>query len=191
MPLKIYYPHKPYFVTQRWGVPNPNYAQHFNDPSFRRHNGIDASTIAVGEYGKQWPIYCPVAGFRVESVTWEPNGGGNQLSLLSKEPMDIFGTKCWVRLFICHGHKILVSKGYEPALGELLMIANNTGFSTGPHTHFGMYRVDKRGRKIDTNEATGSFDPSLFFADEFAIDKASLATLTTSVFRYWKYKLSA
>jgi murein DD-endopeptidase MepM/ murein hydrolase activator NlpD len=66
-----------------------------------------------------------------------------------------------LRLWFCHAKKILVNVGYEPALGEIIMIANNTGFSTGPHTHMGLYRLTDRKQKLDTNEATGSFDPSL------------------------------
>jgi murein DD-endopeptidase MepM/ murein hydrolase activator NlpD len=80
---------------------------------------------------------------------------------------------------LCHAKQILVPEGYKPALGELLMIADNTGFSTGIHTHMGLYRVGFDGTRVtnyfDINEANGSFDPALFFTGEYAIDKATLA----------------
>ena len=85
---------------------------------------------------------------------------------------------------------VLVKEGDKPALG-LLMIADNTGFSTGIHTHMGLYRVDLNPTtggiiKLDTNSAEGSFDPSLFFANEYAVDVASYATSSppTCYYRY-------
>jgi murein DD-endopeptidase MepM/ murein hydrolase activator NlpD len=64
------------------------------------------------------------------------------------------------------------------------MIADNTGFSTGPHTHMGLYRLNDAYMKVDTNEATGSIDPPLFFANKFAIDQATLSTLVKSNYIY-------
>ena len=84
-------------------------------------------------------------------------------------------------------------KGDKPALGQLLMIADNTGFSTGIHTHMGLYRVDLNPTtggivKLDTNAAEGSYDPSLFFTNEYVADVASYATLLASNLRYYRYR---
>lgn len=192
MNLKINYPHKPYITTQAWGNPNPAYAQQFNDPQFKLHNGIDSFIGKYDIFGKlvsEYPVYCPVEGFKVESVSFEANGGGNQISLISKEPVQMFDRACYARLFLCHAKKILVKVGDEPALGELLLIADNTGFSTGIHTHMGLYRLDENLNKIDTNEATGSFDPMLFFTKRYAVDLATAATLIKSAKRYVAYFL--
>jgi murein DD-endopeptidase MepM/ murein hydrolase activator NlpD len=86
----------------------------------------------------------------------------------------MFDQECYARIWFCHAKKVLVKKGYEPALGELLMIANNTGFSTGPHTHMGLYRLDDMKWKLDKNAATGSFDPSLLFTEKFAEDQSTV-----------------
>jgi hypothetical protein len=86
----------------------------------------------------------------------------------------------------------LVPEGYKPALGELIMIADNTGFSTGIHTHLGLYRVNHIQRmiqKLDTNDAEGSSDPSLFFTDRYAVNEAELGTLIKSNLRYYGYRL--
>ncbi|RTE90670.1 hypothetical protein [Bradyrhizobium sp. LVM 105] len=48
------------------------------------------------------------------------------------------------------------------------MIADNTGFSTGLHTHMALYSLSDNLQKIDANEATGSYDPSLCFTGAFA-----------------------
>lgn len=182
----IYWPFKPFTITQAWGNPTDAYSVQFKDPSFKRHNGIDAKPHLEDT---SYPVYCPVEGFRVSQVAYFPNGGGNQIGLVSKEKYQVFDQLCYVSILLCHAEKILVKEGYEPALGELLMVADNTGFSTGPHTHMGMYRLDDNLNKIDINEATGSFDPSLFFIGDFAADNASLATLIKSNWRYYRYRL--
>lgn len=175
--LKLAYPFKPFFVTQYWGVLNPDYANHFEDTKFKRHNGIDATNYGNTLYGENWPIYCPVEGFVVEDAGFYEDGGGNQVTLLSKEKIWVGDKFCFARIYLLHGKKLLVKKGYEPVLGELLMIADNTGFSTGRHTHVGLYRLDDKLQKIDVNEATGSYNPEPFFTGDYAIDKAALSTL--------------
>lgn len=184
MKLKIHYPFKPFYVSQPWGTPNPAYADHFNDPKFKLHNGIDAINLTKKT---GWLVSCPVEGFHVAGVYFEANGGGNELWLESDEPVQMFDQTCYARIFLCHAEKVLVPVGYKPKVGELLMIADSTGFSTGPHTHMGLYRITANGAKVDVNEATGSFDPSLFFTNEYAVDKATAQTLLISGMRYFRY----
>jgi murein DD-endopeptidase MepM/ murein hydrolase activator NlpD len=74
-------------------------------------------------------------------------------------------------------------------LGELITIGDNTGFSTGPHTHLGLYRLDANKNKIDQNEATGSYNPAGFFTGVSAVDASSYPTLMKSVMRYYSYRL--
>jgi murein DD-endopeptidase MepM/ murein hydrolase activator NlpD len=192
MDLKIYWPIKPYVVTQDWGVVTDAYSNQFNDPNFKRHNGIDANVGRSGDiaYQTQFPIYCPVEGFRVESVSFEANGGGNQVSLVSIDPVQVGDRTCYARVWLCHGKKVLVKENYRPKLGELLMIGNNTGFSTGPHTHLGLYRIDGSGYKLDSNDATGSTDPALFFEHEYAIDQAGVPLLIANGLRLARYYLT-
>ncbi len=85
-PLKIWFPFKPYLVTQHWGNPNPAYAKQFNDPNFQLHNGVDANTGRLDWQDKiytEYPVYCPVEGFTVMKVDFAPQGGGNELWLIS------------------------------------------------------------------------------------------------------------
>lgn len=186
--LRISYPHKPYLVAQNWGNANSVYASHFNLPDFKFHNGIDANVGGIPKF----PVYCPVEGFVVDKVLYRPDGGGNEIWLISKNELQIFEEKCYAYLVLCHADKVLVKPGYEPALGELIMVADSTGFSTGPHTHMGLYRMRKNGGSmtyIDKNEATGSFNPALFFTEKYAVDEATLPTLITSVMRYYQYRM--
>jgi len=195
-PLKIYYPFKPYVITQHWGNPNTAYSQQFNDPNFKRHNGVDANIGTFnwdGSVASEYPVYCPVENFTVQKVDFAPQGGGNELWLISNEPLQMFERECYAYIPLCHAKTILVKAGDQPKLGELLMIADNTGFSTGIHTHMGLYRVGWDGKRItnyfDVNDANGSFNPELFFTQEYAVDKADFPTLLTSNLRYYRYKL--
>jgi hypothetical protein len=56
----------------------------------------------------------------------------------------------------------------------------------------GLYRVGFDGTRVsnyfDVN-GERSFDPALFFTGEYAIDKATLATLIRSNLRYYRYRL--
>ena len=190
--MKLYYPHKPYHVSQAWGNPNPAYANQFDDPNFKRHNGIDSVTNRFDYQGKlitEFGVFCPMEGLRVVLVRYVEQGGGNELWLETKDEYQIGDKKCRASFILCHAKKVLVKAGDEPKLGELLMISDTTGFSTGLHVHFGMYRIDSRGRKIDTNEATGSYDPAIFFTKEYAVDKADTATHIKSGLRYLAYFL--
>lgn len=195
--LKIYWPFKPYVITQHWGNANPDYAKQFNNPAFKLHNGVDANTGYKnwdGSIVSEYPVYCPVENFTVQRVDFSPNGGGNEMWLISNNPLQMFDQKVYAWIPFCHAKKILVKPGDTPRLGELLMIADNTGFSTGIHTHMGLYRVNNTPNgliKIDSNDAEGSFSPELFFTGEYAVDKASFSTLVKSELRYYNYKMTS
>lgn len=191
--MELHYPHKPYQITQPWGNPNPMYSEQFGDPNFKRHNGIDATVTfdpVTLKRATEYPVYCPAEGFRVTEVAYYPQGGGNQLGLMSKEQVIVGGRLCYVSILLCHAKKILVKVGDEPKVGQLLMIADSTGFSTGLHTHMGVYRLTDKYRKMDVNDATGSYDPALLFSRKFAVDVASYNTLFASALRYYAYVLT-
>lgn len=189
MPLKIHYPFKPFIITQHWGNPNPAYQV----LGFKDHNGVDARPWYTNEQLRNYyPVYCPVKGFVVDKVQYRPQGGGNEIWLVSKDTLQIGGEMCRAYIVLCHADKILVAVGDEPALGELLMIGDNTGFSTGTHTHIGLYRVVPNGASwsyLDQNDATGSYDPEPFFTGKFAIDLAEIKTLIKSNWLFYKYLL--
>jgi murein DD-endopeptidase MepM/ murein hydrolase activator NlpD len=192
--LKIHYPFKPFIVTQRWGVENSAYAKEFGDPNWTQHNGIDANVGKTGDirYQTEFPIYCPVEGFTVLSTEFRPKGSGNAVWLISDEPLRMWDREdLHAYIGFMHGKKILVKAGDKPKLGELLMIGDNTGFSTGPHCHMGLYRVEYNGQRIvrynDTNHANMSFDPEPFFTKTYAIDRADVSTIIKNCLTLVKY----
>jgi len=196
--LKLYYPHKPYIVTQTWGNPNSAYSTQFGDPNFTLHNGVDSVAVypdATGAYkrGTHWPLYCPGNGFRVLQVDFAPKGGGNEVWLISKEKVQMDDKECHALFVMCHADEIFVKAGDEPVVGQILGVSDNTGFSTGEHTHCGLYRVDYNGTwftKLDTNNATGSYNPASFYTGMYAIDQADTKTAIKNAFRFYQYKLT-
>lgn len=194
MPLKLNLPFKHFFVTQKWGVPNPAYEQF----GFKNHNGVDCSSTyndATTSYNpKTWPVWCPTEGFTVHTVRYMPNGGGNELWMISNQKVQMGDKLCHAYMVMAHAEKIFVKPGDKPLIGQLLMIADNTGFSTGPHTHWGLYRVDWDGAKVtflDTNDAANTHDPALYFTKLYAVDLASYSTLVSGAFTYAKYMIGA
>ena len=180
--LQFHFPFKPFKITQNWGNPNPLY-----DPlGFSKHNGVDANVGRFDWQGRVVSEY-PVEGFRVSEVAYYPTGGGNQIGMVSKEKRWVGDKLCYVSILLCHAKQILIKVGDEPSVGELLMIADNTGFSTGVHTHIGIYRLDDNLQKLDTNEMSGSYNPQPLFTGAYAVDVASLGTLIKSNWRYFQY----
>lgn len=54
-----------------------------------------------------------------------------------------------------HLKSISVKANQIIRLGQLLGYSNNTGNSTGPHLHFGVYKTDDEGNKLDVNNGYG------------------------------------
>jgi murein DD-endopeptidase MepM/ murein hydrolase activator NlpD len=173
------YTHKPWRVSQGWGIFNPAY-QRFG---FSRHNGID---VYVGD-DKRSRAPWPGTVLRVaskENGLWEPNGGGVYVSILSDEEFE-FDDGFTARVFIdfLHGEKPLVSRGQHVIAAQPVLLNDNTGFSTGPHTHIQLRRCrvvpegnyDLNGKPVrlewvDANDAHNSFDPTRYFTGTYVIE---------------------
>lgn len=198
MKLEISYPFKPFIIAQHWGnlpIDPVTGKSEYAPLGFNLHNGVDANDGSLTYEGvpyTNFPVYCPVEGFTVRSVDFAPHGGGNELWLISNEPVQMGDKLAYAWMPLCHAKKIFVKAGDTPALGQLLMIGNNTGFSTGPHTHMGLYRVEQMGgglHILDVNDANNSYNPELFFTGQFAIDLATIGTLMKNNMLYYQYLL--
>lgn len=158
MKLELWYPAKPFRITQAWGIFNPAYQQF----GYTRHNGID---FALGD---DKTLYSPIAGTVVRTGN-QPTGGGIFLGIMS-DPLPNGTFRILIDLLHCES--LLVKEGDVVKVGDKLAIADNTGFSTGPHTHMQPRRAaswnGKTGDQLvwtpaDVNEANGSFDPMPYF----------------------------
>lgn len=163
--FEAWYPAYPYVVNQAWGILNPIYKRF----GFDRHNGIDI------EPGKDKTLYAPFSGVVVR-LGDQPNGGGIFLSIMS-ELSGFDDGEYRVLIDLLHCEAIHVTEGQYVSLGDVLATADNTGFSTGPHTHIQSRRVKKWNNKsgaamkwtqADTNDANGSFDMAPFWNGKYA-----------------------
>lgn len=163
MKASFYYPAQPYVITQAWGVYAPELYEKFG---YSRHNGQDCA------HGYNSRLRAPF-DYSFYRNLWQPNGGGNVLSIISKEQYDSpDGKPAYVCLDFMHLAKVLKTSG-EGMTGDLVAIAGNTGFSTGPHTHLQFRWVRRKNNRwvdVEKNDANNSFDPQPFWNGLFAVD---------------------
>lgn len=114
-------------ITQTFGK-NPQIYSQFG---MKGHNGIDYG-VPVGT-----PIFAPFSGW-VKAKN-DSGGYGKHIKIRSKEK----------RLECCLGHLIRfnVKNGDYVNMGDVIGLSGNTGFSTGPHLHFGIRTLLYAGDK--------------------------------------------
>lgn len=145
------YPTSPFVITQKWGEKNDAYLQF----GFSRHNGVDF----LPGTGKR--LYAPYDGV-IEQVGFQPTGAGNYLVIRSQGPYEFPDGEFYCRSTYMHLESTSVKTGANVKQGDLVAIADNTGFSTGAHTHWALQRQKMVGSKyvtVDVNEANNTVDP--------------------------------
>lgn len=173
--LELFLPVSPHTINQPWGVYNAVYKQF----GFSLHNGVDLALVNGQE------IYAPFDCTVIRTDN-QPNGGGIFAGLLSDNVYSFDdGVQCRVLIDFLHCQRLLVKKDDQVNVGELVALGDNTGFSTGSHTHMQCRRVrlsplttpvsDYRrvGETfayidIDRNDANNSFDPVPYFSPLYA-----------------------
>jgi len=92
-----------------------------------------------------------------------------------------------------HGKMMIATLGQTVKVGDPIMLANNTGYSTGSHVHFELKPVeyDNSGRHYNTEQNNGFFgavDPEPFlngmYAEDYARWSAQIKVWTAMV-NYW------
>lgn len=165
--FSLYYPVKPYHLNQAWGIARPDVYAQFG---FTRHNGADLALVNGQE------IRTPIDARPV----WfgnQPTGAGYFITLQTPEQyVFLDGTIAYAELTFMHLLKqpdVRMDKVYRT--GEVIALGDNTGFSTGHHTHFRLRRLKLVGSQYiqtDTNEAQNSIDPVPYFNGKYAQDVA-------------------
>lgn len=167
MKLELWYPVKPYKANKPWGVLDPIYERF----GFKRHNGEDAA-LATGQVIRA-PFDCEVT-----KTAYEPTGAGNYIALLSLDEFDEWkhvddGKKAFVEITFMHCLSTIALPGQKLKTGDLAALGDNTGFSTGPHTHIAPKRVVKMTgyyTELDQNDALGTFNPAIYWNGFYAED---------------------
>ena len=136
------YPIKKVYITQKWGVNEETYKRF----GFKGHNGIDFRLFDTnGNRATTCLLYAPHDGV-VKERRSDPDGYGNYLKIESDTEGSILGH---LKEFKVNINKIVKE-------GDLIGICDNTGWSTGPHLHWGYYRKP-RDR---SNGYGGTIDPT-------------------------------
>ena len=158
--FSLYLPVRPYKLNQEWGRYDPVTYSKFH---FTRHNGVDLGLV------NGQPIYAPIEA-TVVKVGYEPTGAGfYNVMRTPKEYLFKDGLSAYAELSFFHLVK-------QPdiatwAVGEVCALGDNTGFSTGNHTHFRLRRlklVQSYYTQLDLNEAQNSIDPVPYFNGVYA-----------------------
>ena len=141
-----YYPVKPEQVNRVWGFYDP---QDYSQFGFTNHNGVDWAPGA----DKLWRYPWSGTG-TVIRVGNQPQGGGIFCGIISNELFDFpDGKQAYILTDALHAEKILVKEGDIVKTGDPIIIQDNTGFSTGVHTH----EQDRREEWIESQASPNAY----------------------------------
>lgn len=109
-------------LTQSWGVNPQDYAKF----GIKGHNGLD--------YGlpNGTPIVAPHDG-KILEAAFDAGGYGNYLKVESATEGSV----------LAHLQNFVVKVGDTVKEGQLIGYSDNTGNSTGPHLHWGYYKIPR------------------------------------------------
>lgn len=130
-----------YQITQLFGE-NPEIYARFG---LKGHNGMDfaAPTGTV--------LYSPITG-TVTEVREDPGGYGNYVKIENPE----------LAVLLAHLSRFTVGETQQVTEGEQVGWSGNTGFSTGPHLHFGIFTKPRQS----SNGYNGYVDPLPYLKGE-------------------------
>ena len=202
--LSLFYPLTPYRINQGWGVNGEYYRA--NGINILGHNGID-----LGVYHGQ-PVYASHDG---TAFYEQDDSQGQGVVIISDKAYDYKGGQSFFKTIYWHlcdplkepQHASPIykfsqgannGKGMQVKAGDLIGFADNTGFSSGDHTHFGLKPI-RSGQAPTSGDApdigigawinveanngySGAIDPTPFWNGHVATDAAKvLANLTLQV----------
>jgi len=200
MKLKLTYPVKPYFLNQGFGV---NYYTYHKEFGMNGHNGLDLKA----SHGQ--PVYAAHEG--TCSVQVEANEGRGVV-ITSNDMYEYKDTVAYFKTIYWHlanpnkepQYASPVKEGQIVKQGDLIGYADNTGFSTGDHLHFGLKPIvkvtDSYSYNLEQNNGYfGAIDPLPYFSqslteEEFdklhpELDKeVTIADYTFRQFLFAKFK---
>jgi hypothetical protein len=182
MKLQIYYPTKPFYVTQKFGeVASLDYYKN-NNVLVVGHNGMDLRA----KHGD--PIYAAHDG----EAWYEIDGKqGHGVVLRTSEKFDYESGRCYFKTIYWHlcdpikepkfkspvlAYADLNKPGMKVKAGDVIGYADSTGLSTGDHLHFGIKPVaknEKNGSFYNAKQENGYYgaiDPEPFLNGKYASD---------------------
>lgn len=185
--LLLSYPLTPHVLNQGWGVNGAYYQA--NGINIKGHNGLD-----LRAYHGQ-PVYAAHDGI----AFWETDDRqGHGVVLISDKKYDYKGGLSFYKTIYWHfcepsaTYPNLIKDGQTVKRGQQVGWADNSGLSSGDHTHFGLKPI-KDGRPPTSGDAPdinigwwvnqepdngygGAIDPTPFFDGSYAHTAPTTAT---------------
>lgn len=133
----------------------------------------------LGHNGQDWKAYHgePVyhaGNFLGWLKTEHDLSGGLGVDVISNEPLllcPVCNILHNVKLRVWHGLKPIGHDGKQISMGDLIMLADNSGDSSGDHVHYAPKWCDTKGMSLHTdNGYFGCFDPTPYFTNTFVLD---------------------
>lgn len=147
------HPVKKVYITQQWGI-NPDIYARFG---LKGHNGIDYRLFDTsGNKSTEADVYSPHMGVVIE-IGYDQDGYGNYIKIENNSEGSI----------LAHMKEIVVNIGDTLSEGVKIGIADNTGFSTAPHLHWGYYPKPR----IRDNGYSGTINQLLLLNDQAQPDQ--------------------
>lgn len=184
--FELYFPLKPWNLLQGWGTNGKWYQA--NGINILGHNGLDA----VASNGQA--VRAAHDGEVVYAGVDSKEGWGVVVRTI--EPFDypvINETGVYFKTIYWHLIKeIPVKVGQKVKVGDLIGYADNTGFSTGTHLHFGL-KPQVKGENDWTwanienqNGYLGAIDPTLYFNNYYAEDSQKVVAILQAMIEIYK-----
>ena len=179
--LKLYYPLERIFVTQNFGECMASVCQGYKDMGLKGHNGIDY----IAKDGT--PVYASHDGTVV--FAGEDGTAGLGVVIRTDEEVEFLDRTAYAKTIYWHLKvgSICVHAGSKVKVGDKIGEADNTGFSTGSHLHFGLKPVYKGENDWTWTNAEqengykGAVDPNPYFTGATAIGYKSSHDLTDTI----------
>lgn len=189
----LYQPVKNFWVTQKFGADDVcvsskdgkttvgkvngycpvGYESLYKKLGLRGHSGLDI-TAPTGTY-----LYASQDGFVEEVQTEVERGLGVGIITNEKFFCQETGHKEYFKIRYWHLQSILVKKGQEVKVGDVIGLADNTGYSSGSHLHFEIKPVRQEPNQpwrnvLADNGFFGSVNPQPYLENVFALDYAGM-----------------
>lgn len=167
MKLQLVHPVKDVSVNQAFGNVDPKYTS----IGLKAHNGIDYHA----------PDGTPVLASHDGTVTYAGLDGsnGNLIVIKTDETFDYGNGQAYFKTLYCHlkTGTYKVTAGQKVKAGQVIALADNTGFSTGSHLHFGLKPVQQGEQDWvwynleQDNGYNGAIDPTPYLPSHLEFTK--------------------
>lgn len=166
---KAAYPDFSGAISQKFGENNLPW---YKERGLKGHSAIDIRYARIGSHP---PVYAAHQGTILENVT--DKSGGLGVRLVTDKQYLYKGKNVYFWTIYWHLLNFQRQVGDKIAAGTIIGMGDSTGKSTGPHLHFGLKPLIKKGTRFNalepSNGYAGYIDPMPYFASMFRFVRKS------------------